>query len=282
MQLGYFFIAVLCLSDLHSSASVRENAVLLVLCRESDLLGILSSIEQLESRFNRRFGYPYVFLNNGPFSNEFKKSIRNIINNNSQIEFGMIDTNSTEWSYPSHINQTLAAEKRLEMKQNHVQYGGNEQYHFMCHYFSGFFFDHPLVLRFDYYWRIEPNVDFMCDILSDPFRELHRVKAIYGYVLLHAEIMSTIPTLWQHTKSFLELKYKTLQRRRRISNPSFSPKCSLWIKNNTTDVITGPTLKSLPSRSSGPQITVSTSSTWMPPGASSTSGGSMHQYTPWL
>ena len=100
---------------------MRENTVLLVLCRESDLLGILSSIEQLESRFNRRFGYPYVFLNNGQFSNEFKKSVRNVINNSSNVEFGLVDTSSNEWSYPSFINQSLAAEKRIEMKLNRIQ-----------------------------------------------------------------------------------------------------------------------------------------------------------------
>ena len=42
-----------------------------------------------------------------------------------------------------------------------------------CRYFSGFFFDHPLLAGFDYYWRVEPNVHFWCLLEEDPFRRMH-------------------------------------------------------------------------------------------------------------
>lgn len=50
-----------------------ENATLLVLCRESDLSGILSSMKTVESRFNDNYGYPWTFLNEKEFSTEFKE-----------------------------------------------------------------------------------------------------------------------------------------------------------------------------------------------------------------
>jgi len=34
--------------------------------------GIISSMKQMEDRFNKRFQYPYVFLNEQPFSDDFK------------------------------------------------------------------------------------------------------------------------------------------------------------------------------------------------------------------
>ena len=42
-----------------------------------------------------------------------------------------------------------------------------------CRYFSGFFFDHPLLAGFDYYWRVEPNVHCWCLLEEDPFRRMH-------------------------------------------------------------------------------------------------------------
>lgn len=39
----------------------------------------------------------------------------------------------------------------------------------MCRYFSGFFHHHPLLADFDYYWRIEPDVHYYCNLDYDPF-----------------------------------------------------------------------------------------------------------------
>lgn len=39
----------------------------------------------------------------------------------------------------------------------------------MCRFNSGFFFRHPLLDDYDYYWRVEPDVKFFCDIVYDPF-----------------------------------------------------------------------------------------------------------------
>jgi alpha 1,2-mannosyltransferase len=55
-----------------------------------------------------------------------------------------------------------------------VLYGGRESYHHMCRYFSGFFQLHPLLADVDYYWRVEPDVHFYCDLAYDPFRYMHQ------------------------------------------------------------------------------------------------------------
>ena len=89
------------------------------------------------------------------------------------------------------------------MKKDGIQYGSNEQYHFMCRYFSGFFMNHPSIISYDYYWRLEPNVKFMCNIDFDPFSFLRENNKLYGYVILHTEIMKSIPTLWKSTQHFI-------------------------------------------------------------------------------
>ncbi len=59
--------------ELGSNGTRRANAVLLMLARNSELDGALSSVQQLEDRFNKRFGYSWVFLNEVPFTDEFKE-----------------------------------------------------------------------------------------------------------------------------------------------------------------------------------------------------------------
>jgi hypothetical protein len=51
------------------------NATMLVLCRESDLDGILSSMHHVEKRFNDKYGYPWTFLNEVEFSDDFKQYV---------------------------------------------------------------------------------------------------------------------------------------------------------------------------------------------------------------
>lgn len=63
---------------------------------------------------------------------------------------------------------------------NGVLYGGRESYHHMCRYFSGFFQHHPLLADVDYYWRVEPDVHFYCDLAYDPFRYMRQQCVISG------------------------------------------------------------------------------------------------------
>lgn len=57
----------------NDSLSRRANATLLILARNSDLDGVIQSIEQVELKFNRKFRYPWVLLNEVEFSAEFKR-----------------------------------------------------------------------------------------------------------------------------------------------------------------------------------------------------------------
>jgi hypothetical protein len=50
----------------------RANASFVMLVRNSELEGAIDSISELEYRFNSRYEYPYVFLNDVPFTEEFK------------------------------------------------------------------------------------------------------------------------------------------------------------------------------------------------------------------
>jgi alpha 1,2-mannosyltransferase len=61
------------LGDEATKSGHRANATFVILCRNSDMGGTLRSIRDIEDRFNRKYGYPYVLLNEEPFTDEFKK-----------------------------------------------------------------------------------------------------------------------------------------------------------------------------------------------------------------
>lgn len=172
------------------------KAVIVTLCRNSDLRELLPTLRQFEERFNKRFSYPYVFLNNEPFEDGFKIQVSALIEqgSNAKISFGLIPKD--HWSYPTWINQKKAEQCRADLGRRGTIYGGSESYRFMCRYFSGFFFRHPLLDEYEYYWRVEPGVQFMCNIDYDVFKMMRSKGKLYGFAIIINEIMETIPSLW--------------------------------------------------------------------------------------
>ncbi|KAJ1926320.1 alpha 1,2-mannosyltransferase 2.4.1, partial [Linderina pennispora] len=122
----------------------KVSAAFVILTRNRDLKDLRETLIQLEDRINRKYHYPYVFLNNEPFSDEFKEKISKVIT--GEAEFGLIP--KEHWSYPEWINQTKAAEVRKDMAERKIIYGGSESYRHMCRYESGFFFRHPLMDKY--------------------------------------------------------------------------------------------------------------------------------------
>lgn len=113
-------------STLKNDSPVK--ACFVVLVRNSELDGIASTMLQLEKTFNSKFNYPYVFLNDDEFTEEFKQSTS--VLTKAQTKYGKVD--SQMWGYPSHINQTYAAECRREMATKGIPYADSESYRNMC------------------------------------------------------------------------------------------------------------------------------------------------------
>lgn len=178
----------------------RMNATFVTLARNSDVWEIAHSIRQVEDRFNRRYNYDWVFLNDKPFDATFKKITTSLVS--GKTSYGVIP--KEQWSFPEWIDQDKAAKVRADMKERKIIYGDSVSYRHMCRFESGFFFRHPLMLNYEYYWRVEPGIQFYCDIHYDPFRFMAENKKKYGFVLSLYEYIETIPTLWESTKKFIK------------------------------------------------------------------------------
>lgn len=154
----------------------RANAAFVVLARNKELDGVLQSIKSVERHFNRWYHYPYVFLNDGDFNETFMATVRN--HTSSPVEFGKIDPKM--WGFPDWIDPKVAKEGIAKQGDEAIMYGGMESYHAMCRFYSGyvlwpalhtgltdgerFFYKHELLLKYDWYWRVEPEIKYFCDI----------------------------------------------------------------------------------------------------------------------
>jgi len=104
------------------------NAVFVVLAPNSEKDNLVASIKQLEARFNSKYNYPYVILNDDEFSQEFKDALNAATN--AEVKFGFIE--KPMWSYPDFIDQEKAAREREHIAQKGVPYASSESYRHMC------------------------------------------------------------------------------------------------------------------------------------------------------
>ncbi|KAM5347920.1 hypothetical protein ACJ41O_007744 [Fusarium nematophilum] len=177
----------------------RMNATFVTLARNSDVWEIAESIRQVEDRFNRRYNYDWVFLNDKPFDEQFIKVTTSLCS--GKTHYGLIP--EEHWSFPEWIDQEKAKKVREDMAERKIIYGDSVSYRHMCRFESGFFFRQELMLNYEYYWRVEPSIKLFCDIHYDPFRVMHENNRKYSFVLSLYEYIDTIPTLWESTKKFM-------------------------------------------------------------------------------
>ncbi|CAI2183350.1 19932_t:CDS:2, partial [Funneliformis geosporum] len=164
----------------HAKQIGKAKACFVILIRNHDLHEFRWTMRQLEDRFNKKYNYPYVFLNEAPFTEEFKKLSSALTKAKTEYDINM-DT----------VNKNMA-----KMKEDNVIYGDSLSYRHMCR--------HELLDKYDFYWRVEPGVQFFCDIDFDPFMYLKENDIKYSFTISLYEYEKTIPTLWDSVKEFMK------------------------------------------------------------------------------
>ena len=177
-----------------------ENGTLVMLVRNRELYSALGSMRHIEDRFNRKFHYPWTFINDEPFTDEFKLYTRGMAS--GPVEYAVIEPE--EWEVPAHVDRVKANASMEAMEADGVIYGGSVSYRQMCRYNSGFFFRHPALAKYKWYWRVEPDIEFFCDVNYDPFTFMREHNKRYSFIIALPEFDRTIPTLWKSTQEFVK------------------------------------------------------------------------------
>ncbi|KAI0062268.1 glycosyltransferase family 15 protein [Artomyces pyxidatus] len=175
------------------------NATFVVLCRNEDLGKVLVSVQEMEDRFNARFGYPWVFLNDKPFDPNFMSRVRAVTR--APVAFGLIPRE--QWQQPEWINTTRAELVRKSMKLSRIPHGGSLRHRNMYRFNAGFMFRHKLLSKYKYYWRVEPGAHYFCDLSYDPFLLMQRQNKTYGFNMAPHEVQQTILMLWENVYDYI-------------------------------------------------------------------------------
>ncbi|OAL44607.1 glycosyl transferase [Pyrenochaeta sp. DS3sAY3a] len=176
----------------------RANAAFVVLARNKELEGVIQSIKSIERHFNRWFHYPYVFLNDGDFNETFRETVMN--HTSAPVEWGKIPPE--QWGFPDWVDPAVAKEGIAKQGDQAIMYGGMESYHHMCRFYSGKFYQHELLLKYEWYWRLEPDIKYFCDITYDPFIHMIRNKKTYGFTIAVKELRETVPNMFRYASAF--------------------------------------------------------------------------------
>ncbi|KAH3678501.1 hypothetical protein WICMUC_001518 [Wickerhamomyces mucosus] len=177
---------------------VRENATFFSLVRNEELYSMLESINYVETRFNRRYHYDWIFANDEEFTENFKSEVSNLVSGNTTF----VTIPKEYWSYPDFIDQKKASNARMKMKKKGIIYGGSESYRHMCRFNSGFFYRMDCFKGLKYYWRVEPDIKFSCDLNYDYFKYMRENNLKYGWTMALHEIPETVKGLYEATKEY--------------------------------------------------------------------------------
>ncbi|KAJ2722541.1 alpha 1,2-mannosyltransferase 2.4.1 [Coemansia sp. Benny D115] len=192
------------------------RAGIVALVRNSELKDIRSTIRQVDDRFNRDYGYPYILLNDADFTNEFMELVR--ATTKSPVYFGKLS--AEHWGLSPYVTEEKV-KAALEKNKDRYIYGGSFTYREMCRYQSGFIHKHPLLQNLDYYWRIEPGVDYYCSIPYDPFKYMKDNNLKYGFTISPLEFPATVETLWKTSADWM------LKNPQHVAENNFLP----WISD---------------------------------------------------
>jgi len=118
----------------------------------------------------------------------------------ANVKFGVVP--KEHWSVPEWYGKTRLEASMEMMSSMSLLRADQLSYHHMCRFYSGFFYHHPLLSEYEYYWRVEPDARFHCDMNFDPFAFMKRENKVYGFNIALNEDPRTVPGLWSKVEKF--------------------------------------------------------------------------------
>ncbi|ROT36886.1 glycolipid 2-alpha-mannosyltransferase [Sodiomyces alkalinus F11] len=176
----------------------REDAVVVMMARNSERQAAQRAIESFERHFNRWFQYPIVFLNHEPWDKRFIRALSRATSAETHFEV----MSESDFGYPDGVDRDAARASMVRQKQLDWPHAGKEGYHHMCRFYSGKFYNMDILKKYKWYWRLDPDTEFFCSITYDPFVEMAKRGHVYGFTMAIWEVLSTVPSLFRHTADY--------------------------------------------------------------------------------
>lgn len=65
-----------------------------------------------------------------------------------------------------------------------------------------FFYRHELLQKYEWYWRVEPEIKYFCDITYDPFLKMIEHNKTYGFTIAVKELKETVPNIFRYASAY--------------------------------------------------------------------------------
>ncbi|KAI9020844.1 nucleotide-diphospho-sugar transferase [Phycomyces nitens] len=179
---------------------IRVKAAFVVVVQESDVYGLRATMRDIELRFNKAHGYPWVIMSERPFTPIFRKWIK--ASAQSPVYFGQ--ALSDEWNEPIWINTKIAEKVAVKMANKKVAHGESMSWRKMTRYNAGFLAHHPLLKDTEFYWKVQPGARYQCNIDGDPFEMMKRDDKKLAFALTGYESESTMQNFWRVVRTYIE------------------------------------------------------------------------------
>lgn len=170
----------------------KPNAVIVMLVAPRRLEQAVVAIKNIEDRFNHRLKYPYVIFTETSVS----QIIRDKVDWVSKGRVTWAGLPSEMWGPPPFLDQ-----KRIDDSLSTI--GFTVGYRSMCRFYSGFFWRHPAVLKYDWIWRLDSDIEFHCDVPYDPIARMQDANALYGFIQISNDARWVQPSLGGNVSAFL-------------------------------------------------------------------------------
>lgn len=142
-----------------------------------------------------------VFLNNEVWDERFIQELSAEVS--GDVVFDVVPADMWGYRPGTTEEEREKAQKGMKsMESKGIPHAGSEDYHHMCRFFSGFFYDHPSLRDYDWFWRLDPDSRILCDIPYDPFAEMSARNKTYGYTMALWEVGSTAPSLFRTVSEY--------------------------------------------------------------------------------
>lgn len=154
-----YFAALACCYYDPSETDRQPKAALVTVAQQTDLPQMLSSMQQVEERFNYRYNYHWVFFSTEDLGDRFKELTSNATNATCRYEI-IRDEN---WIIPGchdHVRSCTLPERDLGVDPEILARMVNLRQ--LNRWNSAPFAREPGMQYYDWFWRVEPGV---CNIV---------------------------------------------------------------------------------------------------------------------
>ncbi|KAF8990317.1 nucleotide-diphospho-sugar transferase [Cyathus striatus] len=191
------------LSFIESNA--RPNGVIIMLLAPNRLIQATKALMNAEDRFNRRLKYPYVLFSSEDEVSALTNEIRAKIHYITEGRATFATTTKESWDVPTDLDKA-----RVEASLQNI--GFRLGYRSMCRFYSGFFWRHPALAPYDWFWRLDTDIVFHCEVPYDPIQRLIESNALYGFVQASADADFVQPSLASNVSHFMSQNRDLISR----------------------------------------------------------------------